>query len=146
MKLQQSSVPQRTDWETPPDVFDRYHREFGFTLDAAASAHNAKCPRYFTAEQDGVAQDWGRDVVWVNPPFGREIPQFIRKAYESSLAGATVVLLVPARTDTAWWHDYVEPYAERRFLRGRVKFVGAQWNAPFPCVIVIFRPLAAKAA
>jgi phage N-6-adenine-methyltransferase len=130
------------DWETPPEVFDPLDREFGFTMDVCATQDNAKCPMFHSPAQDGLRMPW-YGVCWMNPPYGRAISAWIRKAYESSLAGATVVCLVPARTDTAWWHDYAVK-GEVRFLRGRVKFKhptmnGKRTNAPFPCAIVIFR-------
>lgn len=126
------------DWATPQDLFDRLNAQHGFTLDVCANAANAKCSRYFTVEQDGLAQDW-TGTCWMNPPYGREIAKWIRKAYESSKAGATVVCLVPARTCSAWWHDYAAK-GEVTFLRGRVKFGGAKWNAPFPSAVIVFRP------
>ena len=128
----------RMDWETPPDFFEELHREFGFTLDVCATPENAKVRRYFTPEDDGLAQDWGDNICWCNPPYGRQIGDWIRKAYEESQRAATVVLLIPARTETAYWHDYVMR-GEVRFIRGRLKFVGARYNAPFPCAVVIFR-------
>lgn len=129
---------QRMDWETPQWLFDQLDAEFGFELDVCATPENAKCERYFTPEHDGLSQEW-TGVCWMNPPYGREIGRWMRKAYESSLNGATVVCLVPARTDTAWWHDYAAK-GEVRFLRGRLRFVGARHSAPFPSAIVVFRP------
>jgi len=125
-------------WATPKDFFEKLNAEFGFTLDVCANAENAKCPRYFTEADDGLAQEW-TGVCWMNPPYGREIGQWVRKAYESALGGATVVCLVPSRTDTAWWHDYCMK-GEVRFVRGRLKFGGVTDNAPFPSAVVIFRP------
>jgi phage N-6-adenine-methyltransferase len=127
-------------WSTPPDFFNACNVEFGpFTLDACADATNAKCARYFTKEDDGLAQQWtGR--VWMNPPYGRTIGHWMRKAYESSLAGAVVVCLVPARTDTAWWHDYALAKGTIRFIRGRLKFGGHANSAPFPSALVVFTP------
>lgn len=127
------------DWATPPDFFSTVAAEFGpFTLDACASKANAKCRRYFTAAQDGLSRRWaGR--VWMNPPYGRVIGQWMRKAYESSVAGALVVCLVPARTDTAWWHDF-SMKGEIRFIRGRLKFGAHRNSAPFPSALVIFKP------
>jgi phage N-6-adenine-methyltransferase len=123
-------------WATPQDTFDALHAEFGFTLDVCATAENAKCADYFTVEQDGLAQEW-RGVSWMNPPYGRAIGAWMRKAYESAKGGATVVCLVPARTDTAWWWDYAMK-GEVRFIRGRLKFGGQANSAPFPSAIVIF--------
>jgi len=116
-------------------LFDELDHEFGFTVDVCASPENAKCSRYFTREQDGLSQEW-RGVCWMNPPYGRTIREWMRKAHESAQGGAVVVCLVPARPDTAWWHDYCEA-AEVRFIRGRLKFGGAKNGAPFPSAIVV---------
>ena len=126
-------------WATPQDFFDKLNDEFGFETDVCAVAENAKCKRFFTKEDDGLAQVW-TGVCWMNPPYGREIGHWMAKAWRSAQAGATVVCLVPARTDTAWWHDYAAK-AEVRFIRGRLKFGGHQNAAPFPSAIVIFNPL-----
>ena len=132
-------------WATPQDTFDALDAEFGFKTDVCALSENAKCGHFYSPEQDGLTQDW-RGACWMNPPYGREIGKWMRKAYESSLSGATVVCLVPARTDTAWWHDYVMR-GEVRFIRGRLKFGGSKNSAPFPSAVVVFRPPAiAKAA
>jgi phage N-6-adenine-methyltransferase len=130
-------------WETPQDLFDRLHAVHGFTLDVCALPENAKCPRFFTPEMDGLSLLWGDNVCWMNPPYGREIGKWVKKAYEATLSdwqhsGAKVVCLLPARTDTAWWHDYVIPHGKVEFLRGRLKFSGNKWNAPFPNAIVVF--------
>jgi phage N-6-adenine-methyltransferase len=131
----------RTDeWATPPETFKELDREFGFDLDVCATHENAKCDRYFTRDDNGLAQPWA-GVCWMNPLYGREIGQWMRKAKASADAGATVVCLVPARTDTAWWHDYATK-GEIRFIRGRLKFGGCQNSAPFPSAVVVFRPKA----
>src|SRR5947209_20021973 len=96
-----------TEWQTPPEVFDPLHKEFHFTLDVCATLSNTKVPKYFTAAEDGLKQDWSQDVCWMNPPYGRSIIKWVKKAYEESLKGALVVCLLPARTDTKWFHDYV---------------------------------------
>lgn len=124
------------EWETPQLFFDALNAEHHFDVDVCATANNAKCERYYTKEQDGLSQQW-KGVCWMNPPYGREIGKWMRKAYESSLYGATVVCLVPARTDTAWWHDYAMK-GEVEFVRGRLKFGGSKANAPFPSAIVTF--------
>ncbi|KMK75433.1 DNA N-6-adenine-methyltransferase [Alkalihalobacillus pseudalcaliphilus] len=127
-------------WATPPDFFAKLDAEFNFMLDAAADATNAKCARYFTAEDDGLTQDWAGETVWLNPPYGRGITgKWMRKAYEESRKGATVVCLVPARTDTRWFHDYVLGKSEIRFVKGRLKFGGSKSGAPFPSIVVIYR-------
>lgn len=126
----------KTDlWETPQDFFDRLNDEFHFDLDVCALAENAKCERYFTPSTDGLKQKW-TGTVWCNPPYGRQIAKWVKKAAESD---CTVVMLIPARTDTGWFHDYIYGKTEIRFLRGRLKFGGAKWNAPFPCMVVIWR-------
>lgn len=124
-------------WSTPQDLFDRLNAEFSFTTDVCATDDNAKCATYYTKDTDGLSQKWG-GVCWMNPPYGREIGKWIRKAHESAQNGATVVCLLPARTDTAWWHDWVMS-GEVRFLRGRLKFGGHNNSAPFPSAVVIFR-------
>lgn len=129
------------NWGTPQDLFDRLNSIWNFELDVCASDSNAKCAFYFTEEQDGLAQDWAGATCWMNPPYGRIIGKWMQKAYEESLKGATVVCLVPARTDTAWWHDYAMK-GQIEFLRGRIKFVhpegGLSQSAPFPSAIVVF--------
>lgn len=129
----------KTDqWPTPVDFFKKLDEEFRFQTDVCASPDNAKCARFFTKADDGLSQDWV-GMCWMNPPYGRAIKDWMRKAYESSFAGATVVCLVPARTDTAWWHDYAAK-GEVRFVRGRLKFGDAKSGAPFPSAVVVFRP------
>lgn len=127
-------------WATPQSFFDEWNAIFRFTLDVCADASNAKCPRFFDREADGLAQDWSLDVCWMNPPYGREIGRWVAKAYRQSLKGATVVCLLPARTDTAWWHDYVIPAAKVTFIRGRLKFGTATNSAPFPSAVAVFYP------
>jgi len=137
---------------TPQWFFDALNKEFGFTLDPCATHENAKCPTYFTKDDDGLTQSWGGHTVFMNPPYGRTIGQWMRKAYETSLGGATVVCLVPARTDTKWWRDNVGYYdweagrqvnhaSEVRMVTGRLKFGAAKHTAPFPSAVVIFRPV-----
>ena len=126
------------EWETPPDLFKRLDAQYHFTLDVCATAENAKCPAYLYEAVDGLSKPWD-GVCWMNPPYGRQIGRGVRKAYESAQAGATVVCLLPARTDTAWWHDYCMK-GQVTFLRGRLTFVGAKHPAPFPSAIVVFEP------
>lgn len=129
------------EWETPAPLFNALHAEFSFTLDAACRKETAKCSAYYTKEDDALGLAWS-GVVWLNPPYSRGLQsQFIRKARESARAGATVVCLIPARPDTALWQDVILPFAEVRFLRGRVRFVGASAGAPFPSAVAIFRPV-----
>jgi phage N-6-adenine-methyltransferase len=124
------------DWSTPEDLFLILDEEFGFTLDVCASGDNAKVPNYYDREQNGLAQTW-TGSCWMNPPYGGEIGAWIEKAHNSAVAGTTVVCLVPARTDTGWWWNHVR-YGEVRFMRGRLKFGGAETSAPFPNAVVVF--------
>jgi phage N-6-adenine-methyltransferase len=125
------------EWATPADLYARLDAEFGFELDVCATPENAKCARFFTREDDGLAQDW-QGVCWMNPPYGRTIGAWLAKARNAANSGATVVALLPARTDTAWWHDYCEDASEVPRLRGRVRFNDAG-PAPFPSCVVVFR-------
>lgn len=122
------------DWETPQDFFDKVNEEFNFTLDVCATEQNSKCPDYYSREQNGLIQPW-IGTVWCNPPYGTAIKHWVKKAAESA---CTVVMLLPARTDTAWFHDYIYGKAEIRFIRSRLKFGNAD-RAPFPSMLVIFR-------
>lgn len=128
------------EWATPQNLFDELDDEFNFTLDPCATDENAKCSKYFTIEDDGLSKDWSNEVVFMNPPYGREIKKWIKKAYEESLNGATVVCLIPARTDTTYWHDFIFGKAnDIRFLRGRLKFGNSKNSAPFPSAIVVYQ-------
>lgn len=129
----------KSDWETPQDFYDNLNDEFNFTLDPCAYPENAKCTKYFTVEQDGLKQDWGGETVFCNPPYGRQIKDWVKKAYCESIKPDTViVMLLPSRTDTACFHDYILPYAEIRFIRGRLKFGKSKNAAPFPSMVAIF--------
>ena len=124
-------------WATPQDFFDKLNDEFHFTLDAAAIQENAKCDRFFSPEDDGLSQPWD-GVVWCNPPYCRKTGKWVKKAYEESKKGATVVMLLPCRPDVSWFHDYILGKAEIRFIRGRLKFGGSSNSAPFPSMVVVF--------
>ena len=126
------------EWYTPQNTFDRLDKEFHFTLDPCATDQNHKCPTYFTKENDGLQQSWAGHSIFVNPPYS-DIKTWVEKSYLSSLKPNTlVVMLVPARTDTKWFHQYVTKAREVRFIEGRLKFGGASNSAPFPSMIVIF--------
>ena len=130
----------KTDlWETPQDLFDKLNNEFHFTLDVCATPENAKCESFYTKEQDGLSQQW-KGVVWCNPPYGKQIGSWVRRGFFASLSGNTVVMLLPARTDTRWFHEYIYGKAEIRFIRGRLKFGGSKNSAPFPSMVVVFMP------
>jgi phage N-6-adenine-methyltransferase len=125
------------EWSTPQHVFDELDAEFSFELDVCATAENAKCERYFTRADNGLSQAW-RGVCWMNPPYGREIGPWVRKAYESTRWRATVVCLVPARPGSRWWQ--VCELGEVTFLPGRLYFNDGLTPAPFPSAVVVFRP------
>lgn len=129
------------DWDTPQNFFDSLNLEFNFNLDPCASAENHKCDRFFTEADDGLKQDWGGNTVFCNPPYGRNMTgKWIQKAYEESQKPNTVcVCLVPSRTDTRWFHDYVLGKSEIRFVKGRLKFGAGVNSAPFPSMVVIYR-------
>lgn len=127
-----------TEWETPQDFFNRLNKEFDFELDPCATDNNHKCSLYFTKEIDGLLQDWGNKRVYCNPPYGRGIDKWVAKcAGHKGLA----VMLIPARTDTGWFHTYIynKPNVEVRFIKGRLKFSNSENSAPFPSMVVIFR-------
>ena len=136
----------KTDiWETPKDLFDTLNKEFNFTLDVCALPENAKCEKYYTPENNGLSQNWD-GIIWCNPPYGRQIGSWVRRALFASVAGNTVVMLLPARTDTRWFHEYIynRKNVEVRFLKGRLKFGNAKNSAPFPSMVVVFRPIKNK--
>ena len=130
------SSSESPEWPTPQAFFDLLDREFRFDVDVCATTENAKCSRYFTESDDGLAQEW-TGTCWMNPPYGETIQKWIAKAWQSAWAGATVVCLVPARVDTAWWWDYCLD-AEIRFIRGRLRFGDGEQGAPFPSAVVVF--------
>ena len=127
-----------TEWETPQAFFDTLNAIFEFNLDVCATKENAKCSRYFTLNDDGLTQTWA-GTCWMNPPYNRQIKKWVKKAYESALDGSTIVCLLPARTDTKWWHTYCER-ARYLFISGRLKFNKSLYNAPFPSAVVVFSP------
>lgn len=128
------------NWTTPKDLFDKLNSEFHFTLDPAASDENHKCDNYYTVQDDGLKQDWAGHTVFCNPPYCRKTGEWVEKAYnESRKPKTTVVMLLPSRTDVRWFHDYVLPFGEIRFIKGRLKFGNSNNSAPFASMIVIFK-------
>jgi phage N-6-adenine-methyltransferase len=127
------------EWATPQELFDTLNAEFRFTLDPCCTHENAKCKRHFTIEENGLLQTWG-GVVFMNPPYGKEITAWMQKAFQESRKGATVVCLVPARTDTLWWHRYAMRASEIRLVRGRLTFNNYKTQALFPSAVIIFKP------
>lgn len=150
---QQSAKPEVDDRATTPEVFDPLHARFGFTIDVAAAPHNTKCERFYTIEDDGLAQSWAGETVWCNPPYS-SIEPWVRKAWaEHQAHGITIVMLVPAnRTEQGWWQDCVEPFRDQfarslrvEFLRGRIRFlkpgqtaIGPNERPPFGVCLLIW--------
>ncbi len=128
------------DWATPQDFFDKLNWRFGpFDLDACASPHNTKCSNFLTEAEDGLSRSWEGHAVFVNPPYGRGIDKWIEKAYnESKKENTKVVMLIPARTDTKYWHNYVMKASEIHFVKGRLKFGDSENSAPFPSAVIVF--------
>ena len=128
-------------WETPPSLFNVLDMEFNFSLFPCCTKQTAKCKKFFTKEEDGLIQDWSKDIVFVNPPYGREIGKWVEKSYNEAKKGAKVVMLIPSRTDTKWFHDFIYNKAEIRFLKGRIRFLQNKKElnaAPFPTMLIIF--------
>jgi len=122
------------EWATPIDLFTELDKEFHFTLDPCATEENAKCSKYYTIKENGLIQDWSNEMVFLNPPYGRNIGLWVKKLSENK-----GVALLPARTDTRWFHTYIYNKAEIRFIKGRIKFGNSKNSAPFPSMIVIFK-------
>ena len=131
----------KMDWSTPQDFFDKLNEEFNFTLDPCADDLNHKCEKYYTEADDGLSKDWSREIVFCNPPYGRFVSNWVRKCFQEVYSGKCrcAVMLLPARTDTRWFHDYIYNKAEIRFVKGRLKFGGQTQAAPFPSMVVVFR-------
>ena len=123
------------EWETPTDLFQELDEKYHFTLDPSSTDENHKCDNYFTIKEDGLKQCWGGHTVFCNPPYGREIGKWVEKASKEK---CKTVMLLPARTDTRWFHDFIYGQAEIVFLKGRLKFSGCKNSAPFPSMLVIF--------
>lgn len=137
-------------WCTPRDFYNKLNKEFNFTLDPCCMRKSALCKTYFTPEEDGLRQSWVGHTVFVNPPYGRQIGKWVKKCYEEGKKeNTTVVMLIPSRTDTRYFHDYIYHKAEIRFIKGRLKFVDMDFKgdekdrkmspAPFPSMVVVFK-------
>lgn len=130
---------EKDDWETPQEFFDEWNKQFHFTIDACANDSNHKCKRYFSKEQNGLEHDWQGETVWCNPPYGRNIASWVRKCWlEAQKKDTKVIALLPARTDTKWFHDYVYGKAVIYFVKGRLKFGKQKNSAPFPSMVCIW--------
>lgn len=127
-------------WTTPKDLFEELNNKYKFTIDLCASDENALLPRYYTKDNSCLNYTWVNEISFMNPPYGRVIKDFVKKAYNESLKGAKIVLLVPSRTDTNWFHNYIynKPNIRIEFLKGRLKFGDAKVGAPFPSMLVYF--------
>ena len=140
LKTMLSSV--KMDWETPKDFFNELNKEFDFTLDPCCSINNAKCNKFYTELDDGLLQDWSNERVFVNPPYGRAIKDWVKKCFDERNKADIIVMLIPARTDTLYFHKYIYHIAKIRFIKGRIKFIGNQkgsGSAPFPSMLCIFK-------
>lgn len=130
----------KDDWETPQWLFDDLDSEFHFTLDPCADESNHKCDKYFTKSEDGLSKCWKGETVFCNPPYGRKIGEWVKKCYLHGMNGDGIaVMLIPSRTDTKWFHEYIYHKSEIRFIKGRLKFGDSKTSAPFPSMIVIFK-------
>lgn len=129
---------QTDEWGTPIKLFEEINGEFSFELDVCANSSNAKCSIFFDKEKDGLSADWGDQVVWMNPPYSNITP-WVKKAWEHAFRGNVCVALLPAKTDTQWFHEYIYKLFEIRFIKGRIKFGDSKENAPFPSMLVIFK-------
>ena len=129
------------EWVTPQHFFDKLNKRFGpFTLDPCANSSNYKVMKHFTEKENGLEQDWGGHIVFMNPPYGRAIKDWIKKAYEESRKENTMVIaLIPARTDTRYWHNYVLKANDLYFVKGRLKFGNGENSAPFPSAVAVFK-------
>lgn len=140
----------KDEWETPPWLFNYYNSWYNYDIDVCATKENAKCPEFFTPEQDGLAQSWAGKRVWMNPPYGRKIKHWIGKAISERRSASLITMLIPARTDTEWWHDLVVPYTNMRIdlLKGRIHFIingkRAKDGAPFPSAVITILPRATR--
>jgi len=136
-------------WCTPRDFFNKLNEEFNFTIDPCCTSKSALCKKYFTPNEDGLIQDWGGEIVFMNPPYGRELSKWIKKAFEESKKPNTIIVcLIPSRTDTRYFHDYILDKAEIRFIKGRLKFTNEEgiglYPAPFPSLLAIYSYSRAK--
>ncbi len=143
MKNKALFTSNKDNWRTPKEFYKNLNNEFNFNLDACADKYNSLCNEYYSKENSCLENSWRGKRVFMNPPYGRDIAKFIEKAYNESLAAEIIVMLLPARTDTKYFHDYILPYCEIRFIKGRLKFLDENNQekdaAPFPSMICIFK-------
>lgn len=130
---------QKDKWETPQKVFDELNAKYRFTLDPCCEKHTAKCQKYYTEQENGLLKDWTGEIVFVNPPYSRDnIKVWMKKCYEESLKGVVIVALIPVSTSSKWFHKYVLGKADLEFYKGRIKFIGAPYTAPFSSMLAIY--------
>ena len=130
---------QKDKWETPYKIFNQLNEIYKFTLDPACENHTAKCSKFFTEKDNSLIQDWSNEIVFLNPPYSRgNIDLFMQKCYEESLKGTKIVALIPVSTSSAWWHNFVWNKAKIHFYKGRIRFVGAPFTAPFSSCLAIY--------
>lgn len=128
-------------WETPCELFQKFNEQYQFTLDPCCEKKTAKCEKYFTPSENGLIHSWHGERVFVNPPYSRgNIDEWMKKCVEEYKKGVFIVALLPVSTSSTWFHEYVLPYADLEFLRGRVRFVGAPYTAPFSSMLAIYDP------
>lgn len=127
------------EWATPKLFYEELNKEFNFTLDPCSTKENHKCKKYYTKEDDGLSKSWGGEIVFMNPPYGKEISKWVQKAYNENKNGAEIVCLLPSRTDTRWFHDFIYNQHEIRFIKGRLKFNDGKQAAPFPSMVVVMK-------
>lgn len=146
-RLEKQFESATVEWPTPQDIYEPLFAEFGFTLDVAANSSNAKCKQFFDKETNGLAQKWS-GVCWCNPPYGKDLKNWVKKAAIETWHGVTTVMLIPVRSNTVWWHQYCLPFGEIRFVKGRPKFGNAKEGLPWPLAVIVFRgkPVIEKAA
>lgn len=127
------------EWATPRLFYEELNEEFNFTLDPCCTKENHKCEKYYTKEDDGLTKSWKNERVFMNPPYGKEIIKWVKKAYSENKEGTLIVCLLPARTDTKWFHEFIYKKHEIRFIKGRLKFNDGKQSAPFPSMLVIMK-------
>lgn len=128
------------EWATPQDLYDKLNNKYNFTLDPCSTIENHKCNKFYTIKENGLIQDWSNEIVFCNPPYGREIYDWVKKCYNEYLKGTKIVLLIPSRTDTKYFHEFLynKPNIKIQFIKGRLKFGNSDNSAPFPILLAYF--------
>ena len=127
------------EWGTPANFFNKLNLVYNFTLDPCATAQNTKCKNFYTIEDNGLEKSWEGETVFVNPPYSK-VKDWVAKCHRESLKpNTTIVMLIPSRTDTRWWHQYCMTAHQIFFVKGRLRFEGGEHSAPFPSAVVVFQ-------